>query len=141
MDLLYDIIIHQTDAAAIGAIIMIKIIFNVENTVMEFEPLHISVVMGQVEESMRPLLENPPSQTTYLLSNEESQTLKEKVLIGKLTSELQNDEINLNLYWQSQIVFMSALYRGLDEETPSYASLPFKIVWDNENNYWLVLTF
>ena len=98
---------------------------------MEFEPLRISVVMGPVEESMRPLLENPPSQLTYLLSNEEGQTFEEEVLIGKLFSELQNDEINLNLEWQSQIVFMSALYRGLDEEMFSYASLPFKMIWDN----------
>ena len=72
MDLLYDVKIYQSSAAAIGAIITIKIIFNVEDTIMEFEPLRISVVMGPVEESMRPLLENPPSQSTYLLSNAES---------------------------------------------------------------------
>ena len=130
-DLLYDIIIFSTNAAAIGAIITIKVIYTVEDMIMEFEPLRISVVMGPVEESMRPLLENPPSQLTYLLSNEEGQTFEEEVLIGKLFSELQNDEINLNLEWQSQIVFMSALYRGLDEEMFSYASLPFKMIWDN----------
>ena len=67
---------------------------------VKFSPMRISVVMGTLEESMRPFLENPPDTNTYILSNEDNLSDKEEILLGKTMSGLSYDEIDLILIWK-----------------------------------------
>ena len=62
--------------------------------------MRISVVIGPLEETLRPFLENPPGYSTYILSSEDGLNQKEEIWLGEAKSGLSYDEIDLYLYWQ-----------------------------------------
>ena len=96
----FSITYYQNDPRDIGAVMTIKLIqFLSTGEEVQFAPLRFSVVMGPLEETMRPFLENPPGTDTYILSNEDSLSDKEEIWLGKTMSGLSYDEIDLILKW------------------------------------------
>ena len=93
----------------------------------EYAPLLISLILGPVDdERMRPFFETDPGESTYILNYYDTDDATDEVAVqlGSSQSTISSDEIRLDLYWRSNLVYSSAPYLPNIEEHEGYELSP-----------------